>query len=102
LKGPIPWDWLVAAMALPGRALAVGLVVWFEAGCKTRRTVSVSLARLGRAGLSEGAARRGLRLLERARLISIAYPPGRGLVVTILEGPRTTACGTPKGKVAAD
>jgi hypothetical protein len=88
LKGPIPWAWLATAIALPGRALAVGLVVWFEAGCKNSRTVSVTLPRFGRAGLPEGVARRGLKALEGAGLIAIDRPRGRGLRVTILAGPR--------------
>jgi hypothetical protein len=28
LRGPVPWPWLVRAMALPGKALAVGLILW--------------------------------------------------------------------------
>ena len=27
LKGPVPWPWLVRAMGLPGKALAVGLML---------------------------------------------------------------------------
>lgn len=96
LKGPIPWAWLVTAIALPGRALAVGLVVWFEAGCKKSQTVSVTLSRLGRAGLAEGVARRGLRALERAGLIAIGRPRGRGLQVTILGGPGLSGAKKPE------
>jgi hypothetical protein len=87
LKGPIPWRWLVAAMALPGRALAAGLVLWFEAGCKNSRRVSITLPRFGRDGLSEGVARRGLNALEGAGLVAIDRPRGRGLRVTLLDGP---------------
>ena len=32
LKGPIPLYWLIAASKLPGKALAVGVVIWFRAG----------------------------------------------------------------------
>jgi hypothetical protein len=28
LKGPVPWPWIVAAAALPGSALIVGLSLW--------------------------------------------------------------------------
>ena len=34
LKGPVPWQWVEAASRLPGKALAVGLAAWREAGCR--------------------------------------------------------------------
>src|SRR5262249_22725018 len=45
LKGPVPWPWLRRAMALPGKALAVGLMLWLQGGITGRRTVSFCLAR---------------------------------------------------------
>ena len=38
LKGPVPWPWLMQAMALPGKALAVGLMLWLEHGMTGRKT----------------------------------------------------------------
>jgi len=39
LKGPIPLDWIIAAAKLPGKALHVGIALWFLAGLKRSRTV---------------------------------------------------------------
>jgi hypothetical protein len=83
LKGPIPWAWIQSAASLPGRALAVGLTVWFEAGCKKKNTVSITLARLQRMGMSADTARRGLRALAAAGLVMIESKPGRGSLVTL-------------------
>ena len=85
LKGPIPWAWLEAAAALPGRALAVGLVIWQEAGCRKNRTVTLTLARARRLGGSENAARRAVRHLAGAGLVAVEHLPGRGLRVTVLD-----------------
>lgn len=85
LKGPIPWDWLDRAGRLPGRALAVGLVLWQRAGVQRSRTVRLCQASVAEMGLNEDAVRRGIRRLEGERLIEVARMAGRGLEVTILE-----------------
>jgi hypothetical protein len=87
LRGPIPWTWLEAAARLRGKALALGLVLWREAGRRGgRRTVKLCLSRAG-LGLNESAARRALRSLEAAGLVRIDRQPGHGLFVTILDAP---------------
>jgi hypothetical protein len=85
LKGPIPWAWIDRAGRLPGKALAVGLVLWFRAGIRKDRTVRLCQARVDSLGLGEGTTRRGIRELERAGLISVRRSPGRGLEVTLLD-----------------
>ena len=90
LRGPIPWPWLVRAMTLPGRALAVALVLWREAGIRKAMTFPLSQARLREAAISTQAARRGLRALAMAGLLTIHRPPGRSLEVTILDVPTAT------------
>jgi hypothetical protein len=87
LKGPIPWGWVQAAAALPGKALAVGVAVWFEAGCRNARSVPITLARLTRLGMSRDAASRAVRRLESAGLVAVDRPRGRGLVVTLCDRP---------------
>lgn len=89
LKGPVPWLWLKRAMALPGKALAVGLILWQEAGCQKNRTVYFSLARAAADGIPPTTARRAIRALERARLVTICRKPGRGLEVTLRDVPGT-------------
>src|SRR5262249_32809455 len=87
LRGPIPWAWLIRAMMLPGRALAVGLIIWREAGIRNSLTIPLQHARLREAGIRKDTGRRGLRSLETAGLVTISRPPGRCLEVTILETP---------------
>lgn len=83
LKGPIPWDWLVRAGQLPGKALQVALVLWREAGCRNSRTVPFRLALAVQFGIHADTARRGLHALAKAGLISTRYIPGRHLEVTL-------------------
>jgi hypothetical protein len=85
LRGPIPWAWLDRAGRLPGKALALGLVLWQSAGVLERRTVRLCLASSRVLGLNEYSARRGLQALEHAGLVEVRRRPGRGLDVTILE-----------------
>jgi DNA-binding transcriptional ArsR family regulator len=93
LKGPVPWDWVRAAARLPGKALAAGLGVWFEAGCASTGTVPVTLARLARVGISRDAARRALAQLERAGLATLDRRPGRATRVTLLSAPADRPAG---------
>jgi hypothetical protein len=84
LKGPVPWLWIQRAMALPGKALAVGLILWHLRGMAGRRTVTFCLSRAAAEGIPEKTARRAIRGLEVAGLVSIQQIPGRGLEVTLL------------------
>jgi hypothetical protein len=87
LKGPVPWPWLQRAMALPGKALAVGLMLWKEAGCEGKRTVHFCLARAAADGVPLTTARRAMRRLEAAGLVVVRRKPGSGLDVTLLDPP---------------
>jgi hypothetical protein len=85
LKGPVPWSWLTRAMAIPGKALAVGLMLWLQRGMTGRRKVLFCLARAEAYGIPTTTARRAIRGLERASLVAVCRKPGRGLEVTILD-----------------
>jgi hypothetical protein len=94
LKGPIPWAWIARAAGLPGKALAVGLVLWREAGCRRARTVPLRLSAAAALGMHRDTAKRGLRALERAKLVTICRRPGRCPDVTILAaGESVPQCG---------
>src|SRR5262245_2916755 len=84
LRGPVPWDWVVVAQRLPGEALALGLCLWREVGRCRRRTVTLCLRRPG-LPLGLQPARRALRCLEAAGLVSVIRKPGKGLEVTLLD-----------------
>jgi hypothetical protein len=85
LKGPIPWAWLDRAGQLPGRALAVGLILWLKAGMAGKRTVRLCQSRPDGLGLNQDSTRRGVRALERAGLIMVQRRPGQGLEITLLD-----------------
>ena len=84
LKGPVPWRWVEAAGLLPGKALAVGLVAWREAGCRNERTVPVNLSALG---MPRRTAQRALRALEDAGLVAVEHRDGRPPLVTLNDLP---------------
>jgi hypothetical protein len=85
LKGPIPWPWLRRACTLPGKALHVAVLLWKEAGCRKSRTVRFRLARAAELTIPRDTAKRGLRALATAGLVSIRLRPGQALEVTLLE-----------------
>jgi hypothetical protein len=87
LRGPVPWSWLHQAMTLPGKALAVGVMLWQLRGVTGRRTVLFCLSRAATDGIPTTTARRAVRELERAGLVTVQRKPGRGLDVTILDVP---------------
>jgi hypothetical protein len=101
----VPWSWVWAAGQLPGKALLVGLALWREAGRrKGNPTVPFGLSQVVKMGLPLNTARRGLKALETAGLVSIVRKPGRKPEVTILEAPGGTdqqaaSCSMPGSRV---
>jgi hypothetical protein len=78
IKGPIPLDWMTHANALPGKAGAVGIALWFLAGvtknpvfratrkieeiaCCERKSVYAAFTALEAAGLIRLTPKRGSR-----------------------------------------
>jgi DNA-binding MarR family transcriptional regulator len=90
VKGPVPWEWLCAAGALPGKALHVGIYLWFLAGFGRSHDVALSVSAAARAfGCDRATASRGLRLLQRAGLVEVAHHAGRKPTVTIRDRGRS-------------
>ena len=85
LKGPVPLRWLGLAASLPGKALAVGVALWFEAGRKRSHTVKLTQAILKRLHVSRHAAYSRLRAMESAGLILVERQPRKAAIVTILD-----------------
>jgi hypothetical protein len=84
LKGPIPLDWLVKAMALPGEALSVALLIWHAAGWRKKRTFAFSASsKTLPPHLSRKSVQRAIHALEGAGLISVIRKPGHALLVTL-------------------
>jgi len=71
LKGPIPWPWIEVAARLPGKALAVGLVLWREAGMDGLGSVKLTTAKLAGLNLDRAAKARALKGLEAAGLVHV-------------------------------
>jgi hypothetical protein len=84
LRGPIPLGWLRRAADLPGKALAVGLALWFLRGCRKCRTVRLTRRTLKRFGVKRKPGYLGLRNLEGASLVRVSRHVGKSPVVTIL------------------
>ena len=85
LKGPIPWNWLCRAAELCGKAFQVAIAIWFLAGVHKKREVKLSGPAVADLGVNRYACYRGLKLLEKAGLISVHRAPGRKAIVTILD-----------------
>jgi hypothetical protein len=85
LKGPVPWAWVIAASALPGKALLVGLCIWRLRGATKRETVVLGNADLEPLRIDRAAKSRALAALERAGLVRIKRQPGGLPAITIQE-----------------
>jgi len=85
LKGPVPWTWLEVAARQPGKALALGLSLWREVGRrKGKQPVKLSMKHVG-LGVDDQAARRALKALEKAGLVSLSRQPGQSIAITLLK-----------------
>jgi hypothetical protein len=62
-------------------------MLWKQAGCRKNRTVRFRLTSAIELGIHRAAARRGLRALAKAGLVTVCYHPGQALEVTINEAP---------------
>jgi hypothetical protein len=85
LCGPVPLPWLRRAATLRGKALAVGIALWFKAGVTKRAEVRATGTLWEKIGIHRKSAYRGLSALETAGLITVVRHAGRAPIVTILE-----------------
>jgi hypothetical protein len=85
IKGPIPLHWLSQAAALSGKALAVGLALWFRSGIEKRRSVKLHPSTLTKLGVSRWSMYRALDALEAAGLVRVQRHRGRSPTVTVLD-----------------
>lgn len=84
VRGPLPMEWFARAASLPGRALDVGLLVWFRVGCEKRDRVVLrpSVRELFR--LNRHAQYRALQALEAAGLVEVSRKSGAAPTVTLI------------------
>jgi hypothetical protein len=83
LRGPYPWEWFRRAAKSPGKALHVAVAIWRFAGLRRSAEVRLNLSRLMEMGVTRDSARRGLRALETAGLVSVQRHPGRKPIITL-------------------
>lgn len=83
LRGPIPLDWLQRAASLSGRALHVGVALWYLDGFERSGTVKAQPSVLREFHVDRHAAYRALKTLEKAGLISVERKRGKAPAVMI-------------------
>lgn len=85
LRGPIFWRWIKTANSLPGKALAVGLVLWLYRALKKSVSVKVGINDIvEKIHVAPDTVRRGLQALERAGLIEIKRESGQKNTITLV------------------
>ena len=84
LKGPIPMVWLNEAAKLPGKAINLGIAIWWLAGMAKTKTFKLTGKALDQLGVSRDAASGALKRLEARGLIRVQRSPGQRPTVEIL------------------
>jgi len=84
IRGPIPLEWMTKAARVEGKTLHVGIALWFLAGLKRSRKVTLFQSKLRLFGVGRQASYRALCRLEAAGLVSVERHRGRSPIVTIL------------------
>lgn len=87
LKGPVPLSWLMVAAQLSGKALAVGIALWFRSGLERSSQVRLPTTLLTLFGIDRHAKARAIDALEKASLIAVERRKGKNPVITILDAP---------------
>lgn len=85
IRGPIDLAWVMKAGRLKGKALQVGMILWFESGCQESRTVPLRQSLAQEFGCHRDTVIRAVRELEKAGLVTITSDPGKCLSVTLLK-----------------
>jgi DNA-binding transcriptional ArsR family regulator len=83
LKGPIPLPDIATAARLPGHALALFLAVHHQTALTGKPVVTLPARLLAELGVSRGAKSRGLQVLEKAGLVTVARSRGRAAKVQL-------------------
>ena len=84
IKGPVPWVWVVAAAALPGKALIVGLALWRLSGSMKTMRVMLANSELAPFGIDRAAKSRAVASLEKAGLVEVIRQRSRFPIITLL------------------
>jgi hypothetical protein len=85
LKGPIPLNWIIKAGQQKGRALHVGIILWFLVGIHNSRIVRLSSILPKEMHVGRHALYSALQALEAAGLIRVERHRGRRPKIEILK-----------------
>ena len=91
LKGPIPMPWLVVAANLPGKALHVGIALWFWSGIKKSEKFILPGNVITDLGVSRQTCNTQLKAMEKAGLLSIKARIGKKSQITLFPHPNITS-----------
>ena len=81
----LPVPWLERVAQLPGKALHVGVMLFYLVAIRRSAEVRFSQATLRRFHTSRDASYDALRRMKEAGLVRVAKSPGRSPVVTLLD-----------------
>jgi len=84
LRGPVPMAWLNEAARLPGKAINLGLAIWWLDGMAKTKTFKLTGKALDQLDISRDAAADALKRLEGRGLIRVQRAPGQRPTVEIL------------------
>lgn len=85
VRGPLPWDWLVAAGSLPGKGLQVAVSIWLQVGMKGVDEVLISMSMIAREfNIDRATAGRALAALEQRGLVEVRRRPGAKALVRVI------------------
>ncbi|QDU90500.1 hypothetical protein Pla175_39050 [Pirellulimonas nuda] len=96
IKGPLPLLWVNTAASLPGKALAVGLALWWRFGLTGDNPVKLTMDHCQRFGIkSRNGRKAAINALKGAGLLEVELSSTKAPRVTILDAgkpvlPRTT------------
>jgi len=83
LKGPIPMPWLIVAANLPGKALHVGIALWFWSGIQKSETFILPGNAIKSLGISRQTCYTQLKAMEKAGLLAIEARKGKKPQITL-------------------
>jgi hypothetical protein len=91
VQGPFPWDQWCLVSKLPGKALAVWMLIHHRAKMKREIWVSLPLELLIEVGISQDAKDRAFRQLERHGLVLVKRHPGQSTRIALVSTDPDTA-----------
>jgi len=89
LKGPVPLPWLRIAANLPGKALHIGIALWYWSGIKKSETFILPANAIRDLGVSRQTCYTQLKAMEKAGLLSIKPRKGKKPGITLFSDPKS-------------